>query len=81
MATKKKKKAKGGIPIASVENHMMHFPDNDAHTLAEADAIKKDPVRLKAASEAAKKMVKEKTDKLAGLKKVAKSAPKKKKKQ
>lgn len=43
----------------------------DASTLAEAEAIKKDPSRMNAASSAAKSMAKEQAARLEGLKKVA----------
>ena len=45
----------------------------DAHTLAEAEAIKRDPARLKAAQKAAKTMAKEAEDKALGMRTVASS--------
>ncbi len=45
--------------------------ESDARTMAEASAIGKDPKRLVAAQRAAMGMVKEKTDELNGLKKIA----------
>ena len=45
--------------------------EGDAHTLAEAEAIKKDPNRLKGAAVAASKMSTEMMNKAQGMKKVA----------
>lgn len=45
--------------------------EDDARTLSEAEAIKRDPARLKAAQKAAVKLAKEAADKAAGMKKVA----------
>ena len=45
---------------------------SDARTLAEADVIRKDTTRRRAAEQAAKDMLKEKQDEAAALSKVAK---------
>ncbi len=45
--------------------------EDDARTLAEASAIRKDKSRMGMASKAAKSMVKEKADELSGLRSVA----------
>jgi len=45
--------------------------ENDARTLAEADAIKKDKKRMAGAKKGAKRMVDAEEDRLRGLKKVA----------
>ncbi len=48
--------------------------ENDARILADAKAIMDDPARMKAAANAAKKMLNEKQAELKGLKQVAKKA-------
>lgn len=45
--------------------------ESDARTLAEAEVIKGDPDRLKAAQESAKGMAEEKSDEAAAMKKIA----------
>jgi membrane protein involved in colicin uptake len=45
--------------------------EEDARTLAEAEVIKKDSARLKAAQQAAAKMAKEAADRAAGMSKIA----------
>jgi len=45
--------------------------ESDARTMADANAIRKDPKRLVSAQRAAMGMVKEQTDKLNGLKTIA----------
>lgn len=52
-------------------NRIQHFPDFDARTLADAEAIKADKRRFGAAKKEAKKMVVEETRKLSGLRKIA----------
>lgn len=48
-----------------------YYPEGDANTLVQAELIRKDPERFKAAQEAAKKMVEEQKANMAGLKKIA----------
>jgi hypothetical protein len=57
----------GGSPMSDWEWKAR----DDARTLAEAEAIKKDQTRLDRAQKAAAKMVEDETDRLKGLKKVA----------
>lgn len=47
---------------------------HDAHTLAEAETIKNDKKRLKAAQEAAKVLAEEATDRADGLRVISKSS-------
>jgi hypothetical protein len=48
-----------------------HWPDGDARTLAEAEVIKGDPKRYKAATAAAKKMAGDKADEALAMHRVA----------
>lgn len=57
--------------MASPMNEQDWRKQADANTLAEAEAIRRDPSRMKGASEAARRMIEEQDARLAGLRKVA----------
>lgn len=71
---KSKKKSTDDSPIALTSNGIdkKWKEESDARTLAEAEMIKSDKGRIAGASRGARRMVKEQTDALRGLKKVAK---------
>lgn len=53
------------------KDEMKWRAEDDARILSEAEAIKKDPARLKKAQAAAARMLKEITDKAVGMRKIA----------
>jgi len=58
-------------PISQAAQEKEWQQQDDAHALARAEEIKKDPARVKGASIAAKKMYAEAQEKAAAMKKVA----------
>ena len=66
----KRKASKKNTEIRA-SHRIQNFPDFDARTLADAEAIKADKRRFGAAKREAKKMVVEESKKLNGLRKVA----------
>jgi len=70
---KKKSKAKPIKRKSRVQPAIQdHYPEGDARTLADADAIKSDKGRLKKAQTASVKLIKEQQAQLDGLKKILK---------
>ena len=70
MAAKKKKK-KSTIDYAMPQMNKKYQEEDDARTLARAHEISSDKARMKGAKAGAMRMVSEETDRLKGLKKVA----------
>ena len=70
MAKKRKRKKSSSPAVGCIDRTI--FPDIDARTLAEAEQIKADGKRFLKAQKASKKLMKEKADEIAGLKKVLK---------
>ena len=69
---KKKAKAKTTKRKSRAVEAPLHYPEGDARTLADADAIKADKGRFKKAQTATAKLIKEQQAQLDGMKKVLK---------